>query len=370
MSIRKTNISILVAAILACPFSAGAGLYGFTEINPYTPEEKILDIDVPPKQVTNFRETLRHNVEMLSNYAYLRDKNFQIIIHEGQELLNKSLWEYHLTGYNEARARPTQAKDPSFLFKFKKHRYGTNDVIGTPPPEYLTNITGIVLNKPYSLNRIISPGLLASKLKIIAFDLCTAPETCMDYIKKSVADNILLQTGSSATTIFRNIEEQPVINENARNIFKLSEAENNLYLNDESSFRDKYDLIKQLRNTNFDVVIIRPQFNNKEAYTTDEVNSLKFKKNGTRRLIFAEMNLTEANPEQYYWKKKWQLGKPSWLRRKSFSNQGSIIAEYWNDEWRKIIGNHFKSIIDTKYDGAFFTGLENHKYFEYQLPLE
>ena len=370
MSTHKTNIFIFAIALLACPFSAGAGLYGFTEFNPYTPEEKILDIDVPPKQVTNFRETLRHNVEMLSNYAYHRDKNFQIIIHEGQELLNKSLWEYHLSGYNEARARPTQAEDPSFLFKFKKHRYGTNDVIGTPVPEYLNNITGIVLNKIYSLNRTINPGLLASRLKIIAFDLCTAPKTCMDYIQKSVASNILLQTGSSATTIFSRIDEQPVINENARNIFKLSDAKNILYLNDESSFRNKYDLIKQLRDTNFDIVIIRPQFKNKESYTANEVNSLKFKKNGTRRLIFAEMNLTEANPEQYYWKKKWQLGKPSWLRRKSFSNQDSVIVEYWNDEWRKIIGNHFKSILDTKYDGAIFTGLENHKYFEYQLPLE
>lgn len=79
MSIRKTNIFILAVALLACPFSAGAGLYGFTEINPYTPEEKILDIDVPPKQVTNFRETLRHNVEMLSNYAYHRVKIFRLL---------------------------------------------------------------------------------------------------------------------------------------------------------------------------------------------------------------------------------------------------------------------------------------------------
>lgn len=144
----------------------------------------------------------------------------------------------------------------------------------------------------------------------------------MDYIQKSVAGNILLQTGSSATTIFSRIDEQPVINENARNIFKLSEAKNILYLNDESGFRDKYDLIKQLRDTNFDVVIIRPQFKNKESYTADEVNSLKFKKNGTRRLIFAEMNLTEANPEQYYWKKKWLFGKTFLAAAQIFQQSG------------------------------------------------
>ena len=370
MSILKSSIRIFFFAALFCPFSANAGLYGFTEINPYTPEEKILNIDVPPREVTNFRETLRHNIEMLSNYAYHRDENFQIIIHEGQELLNKSLWEYHLTGYNDARAHPTKAEDPSFLFKFKRKRYGTNDVIGTPTPEYLGNITGIVLNKIYSLNRNINPGLLASHLKVITFDLCNSSETCLDYIKKSVAQNILLQTGSSAESIFRHIDEQPIINENARNIFKLSEAQNILYLNNEDDFKDKYDLLKQLRDTNFDVVIIRPLFNNRIPYTKEEVNSLKFKKNGTRRLIFAEMNLTETSPEKYYWKKAWEIGKPSWLRRLSFSNDGAVITEYWADEWREILSRHFKSIVDVEYDGAFFTGLENHKYFEYQLPLE
>ena len=370
MSILKSCIRIFFFAALFCPFSANAGLYGFTEINPYTPEEKILNIDVPPKEVTNFRETLRHNIEMLSNYAYHRDKDFQIIIHEGQELLNKSLWEYHLTGYNDARAHPTKAEDPSFLFKFKKKKYGANDVIGTPTPEYLGNITGIVLNKIYSLKRNINPGLLNSHLKTITFDLCDSPQICIDYIKKSVSQNILLQIGSDAENIFRRIDEQFLINENARNIFKLSDAKNILYLDDESAFKDKYDFLNQLRDTNFDIIIIRPQFHNSLAYTADEVNSLKFKKNGTRRLVFAEMNLTEASPDKYYWKKEWEIGKPSWLRRLSFTNPDSIITEYWNDEWREILSRHFKSIVDVGYDGAFFTGLENHKYFEYQLPLE
>ena len=34
------------------------------------------------------------------------------------------------------------------------------------------------------------------------------------------------------------------------------------------------------------------------------------------------------------------------------------------------MSRYFKGIVDSGYDGAFLTGLENHRYFEQQTPLE
>ena len=42
----------------------------------------------------------------------------------------------------------------------------------------------------------------------------------------------------------------------------------------------------------------------------------------------------------------------------------------WNENWKKVSGLYFKGIVDSGYDGAFLTGLENHVYFEKQTPLE
>lgn len=47
---RKLTSALLLAA-LVFPISAHAGLYGFDEAHPYTPEEKLLSIDVPPHSI-------------------------------------------------------------------------------------------------------------------------------------------------------------------------------------------------------------------------------------------------------------------------------------------------------------------------------
>ena len=66
-----------------------AGLYGFDKANPYTAEEKILDMKYLPKQIRNYRADMRNNLQMLINYAkkiililkssLTKDKRFYIV---------------------------------------------------------------------------------------------------------------------------------------------------------------------------------------------------------------------------------------------------------------------------------------------------
>ena len=101
-----------------------------------------------------------------------------------------------------------------------------------------------------------------------------------------------------------------------------------------------------------------------------EIKKLGFKKNGSKRLLLAELNISEASPSEYYWQKDWKIGFPKWLVRKSFDNKDNIITEYWNAKWKKILSRYFKDIINEGFDGVFLTGIENYKYFEQQTPLE
>ena len=82
------------------------------------------------------------------------------------------------------------------------------------------------------------------------------------------------------------------------------------------------------------------------------------------------MNISEADPQMYYWKKSWKRGSPGWLVRPSYVSKDAFIVEYWNPEWRRLLGNHLQGIIRTGFNGIFLTGLQNHAYFEKQLPLE
>ena len=82
-------LSTFLAALAFIP-KAGAGLYGYTNVNPYTREEELLDIEVPPLTITNYREKMRDNLLMLIDYATSQNHAFTHIAPAGQELLPNS----------------------------------------------------------------------------------------------------------------------------------------------------------------------------------------------------------------------------------------------------------------------------------------
>lgn len=362
--LSRLTYFLLASIILTCS-EAKAGLSGFTSANPYTREEEILDVNVAPKHIVNYRNQMRNNVIMLSRYAKGRNADFEIMVHDGRELMKKGLWEYHLDGYNNARKQGFDASDPSFLAKLRDMK-PEEETVGTNAREYMKNIDAVVLNNYFCSKQDFAPS---DKLKLISIDNCASEEAFDEAIQDSVGRNALMYGFANPQYAFKDTRHQVIINENAVNINSLGEAQNILFLLDSSLYQDRFSYLQDIRNSNFDVVVISP-FYKGEPLTPDEVHSLKFKKNGTLRRVIAAFNISETDDGKYYWKPGWKIGSPSWLKRLSFVDPQGIIVEYWTPEWQKIISNYFKGIVDTGFDGAFLTGLENHQYFEKQTPLE
>lgn len=366
---KSTFAALIILSLAFCP-KAGAGLYGFSPFDKDAYKTQELSSDVPPRHIVNYRDLMRENVNMLVEYAKKQNPNFVVIAHEGQELLDKSLWEYHLDGYNNARKFGINAKDASFLVHSKdklKDIDLNTDIIATT---YLKNLDAIALNNLFCQNSPRNKIATQAGLKVISIDQCASEDDFDEAIQESVGEQVLLYGFTDISKAFNNIKEQPVINGSAENITSIKQAHNILFLTDDSQYNDKFSFLEDLRNSSQDVVIINPLFHHSIPFSKEEIQSLKFKKNGTSRLLIAQMNISEADKKSYYWQKNWKTGTPAFLERESYVNQDSMITKYWQEEWRQLIARHFKDIIVSGFDGVFFTGLENSRLFEQQTPLE
>ena len=346
---------------------ADAGLYGFTEYNPYTKEERILQNIIVPQKIDNYRAKMRDNLLMLINYAKQQDTNFKIITHEGQDLLTKSLWEYGREGYNRARIQEN-AQDDSFLFNsdFEEQepkRY-------TPEYDYLNLVDAVAVNNLYCGNGRENKVAKNHKLSHITIEQCSDTTSLEIARIKSSLEKKASYFFTDIQKAFNNTDDHININDSAQNIFNVTDAKNILIINDTSKFSNKEDFVDALLKTNYDIIVMKPLFNNTERYAQNDLQKLHFKKNGTKRLLIAEFNVSEATPDEYYWHKDWKIGSPKWLVRKSLDNKDSIITKYWDTEWKQIISRYFKDLLKEGFDGVFFTGIENYKYFERQTPLE
>lgn len=368
MSLLRKHIFLsIVLSSLALVSEAGAGLYGHTSANPETYEETFLNLETPPLHILNYREKMRDNLMMMINYARSKNPDFQIISHEGTELLNKSFWERNLDDYNNVRPKGINVEDQTFLTRDDNTQ---EPPLGSLAYAYLNAVDAIALNNIYCGTNQVPPLVRSHQIPVIAVEKCIAAADFDKAIINSILDRRLIYGYNDSFYAFNDIAHQPVVNESAKNVLSLADARNILILNDDSRFTDKNELLKALRNTSYDLIVINPLFHHSQTFSADEINSLKFKKNGTKRLLIAAMNVSETNPRDYFWEKSWSKNLPVWVRRRSFVEPDAYIAEYWHPAWRQIISKHFKDIIRSGFDGVFFTGIENYKYFEKQTPIE
>ena len=367
LSLRKIIFAICALTATVSVSEAVAGMYGFHHYNPYIKEERNLSFDELPQKLKNYRAYMRNNLLMLSRYAKKQKPEFKIITHEGQNLLTKSLWEYNRDGYNNAR-KSDNAEDESFLFydkftELEPERY-------TPAYEYLNLVDAIAINNLYCGKGKESKITANHKLGLINIDKCANEDELETARINAMIEKRIFYGFTDLDRAFNGTYDHANLNDSAQNIYEISDAQNILILTDDSKYTNKDEFVKELLNTNYDIIIIKPLFHNHERFSPNDIQKLHFKKNGSKRLLIAEMNISEASPYEYYWQKDWKIGSPSWLKRLSFSTKDSIITQYWHDDWKKIISRHFKDIINENFDGVFITGIENHEYFEQQNPLE
>lgn len=141
-----------------------------------------------------------------------------------------------------------------------------------------------------------------------------------------------------------------------------------LYIINSERFSNKQDFIKAIASTNFDVVLIDLFFEN-NIFTTSDINQLKFKANGAKRLVIAYINIGAAETYRYYWKSNWKLHHPSWIKKKYSGYDDEYWVKFWHKDWQKIIfGNdnsYIKKIIDAGFDGAYLDNVEAYYFLYY-----
>ncbi len=200
-----------------------------------------------------------------------------------------------------------------------------------------------------------------TQLKIMVADYLKDNTNLSDDIQRCENEEFICFPRLSANYYYNEIPDS-VIDENNNDINTLADAQNYLYaigLND--NFSSKDSLLTTLSQTNWDIILIDLFFDDSPLSKTD-VEQLKTKANGGKRLVIAYMNIGSAENYRYYWKNNWKLHHPSWLKKSYEGYEDEIWVKFWKQDWQDIIyGNddsYAKKIIDAGFDGAYLDNVE------------
>lgn len=239
--------------------------------------------------------------------------------------------------------------------------------------EYMSSIDGfgveeLFYNGPLSVDeeRLGMLRELRQSKKIMVSDYVSNNQNIPDVIQKNNDEGFICFPRSSSNYDYLQIPES-IINQNTDDISTLDQARNYLYLISTDNFSSRQQMLNTLVSSNYDVLLI-DLFFEETAFTSAEIEQLKTKASGGKRLVISYLNIGSAETFRYYWQDNWKLHHPSWIKKKYEGYEDEFWVEFWNKEWQDVIfGNdnsYLKKIMDAGFDGAYLDNVEGY-YFLY-----
>ena len=156
---------------------------------------------------------------------------------------------------------------------------------------------------------------------------------------------------------------KPINDYNTNDIYNLNEVKNYLCLLNPEKFSSMDEYYQALKNTNYDLLLIEVSYDN-VFFTKEQIEGLKVKKNGGKRIVIGYLSIGEAEDYRFYWKKEWNKNKPDWIVSENENWSRNYIVEYWNPEWKEIIKEYQKKLDKIGVDGYLLDTLDSYSYFE------
>lgn len=294
-----------------------------------------------------YKDRMRSFVREISQYAKAFDAGFLIIPQNGQELVTVD--GNGDGGPSQVYLNAIDGVGREDLF------YGydnDNTATSSIDTEYMTAFLDLC-----ELNNV----------EVLTTDYCSDNSKMDDsYLKNEAKNYISFAAPVRELNIIPGYPADPY-NVNGDDINTLSDAKNFLYLINFDQFPDKATLINNLKATDYDLIIIDLFYNNTE-FTSADIDQLKTKNRGGKRIVIAYMSIGEAEDYRYYWQLSWSIGSPSWIIDENPNWEGNYVVEYWQTQWQDIIfgndGSYLKKIIDAGFDGVYLDIIDAFEYFE------
>ena len=148
---------------------------------------------------------------------------------------------------------------------------------------------------------------------ILVTDYCSAEPNITDSYNKNTNNGYVSFQGDQRDLNNIPVFPNPINNENNDTVVTLSEIQNFLYLINPENFSTKNEYINAINAANYDLLIMDLFFHDGQEFSSSEIDLLKTKANGGKRLLICYMSIGEAEDYRYYLETNWNTNKSSWL---------------------------------------------------------
>ena len=305
---------------------------------------------------TDFREEMRLFVQRISKFARGYNPNFIVIANGGLDLIGKR------DEIDQRKTSPARAYIRSLDGIMQKGIFFSEETneepFGAPTDIFIQEKLIKLAEKAKNLGlRVFTLDFSKDIKSINKVEKLTNQRGFVSLVVESPAIDIQ-KLPSYPTPPFR---------ENSESILALGMAKNYITITNSAPFGRQDIFALKMHETNYDMIAVEI-LHGRRPLSRRAVETLKFKKIGTRRLALAYMDIGLGASYHYYWKPGSRPGFPPWINEPEPNDPDRYRVEYWRQGWQNIIygdtNSYTYGLIAQGFDGVILSGLDTYKYFE------
>lgn len=305
-------------------------------------------------QIVDFREQMRNLIQSISAYGRTLNPGFVVVADGGLALVGKP------DPLDPDRVFPASAYGRAIDGVMERELL--DETVTTPEGKLDPNLQQAVERRKADLERA---GAMALTIFDLEFD--TQPGSIDKKYQDAEARGFVPYVAPGADLIRMADHPASAFRANPNSLTALKAAKNFVSLSSAQGFGTTDDYIRALRGTNFDVVVV-DVFANGTPLTAQQVDLLKYKKLGSRRLVLAQINVATAAPFQYFWQAGWGPGNPPFLYAPIRNDPDRTRVLYWDAGWHAILyggtNSYVYGVWQLGFDGVVLTGVDAWRFFE------
>lgn len=130
--------------------------------------------------------------------------------------------------------------------------------------------------------------------------------------------------------------------------------------------------INLLASSPLDLIVLDPSLNDtaRRFISREEMEALKRKPDGSRRLVIGYLCIGEADLKRWYWPSQWRSRPPAWVGPDNVNWPGSRVVRYWDPQWQDMVVTGRSSIlariVEMGFDGALLDRVDAYGDWERQ----
>jgi cysteinyl-tRNA synthetase, unknown class len=344
--------AILLLAFAPTLAEAQQGGQVRTQGRDVTPEGQE-EIDTGPRAaVLDYREEMRSFIQNISNFTRRYNPNFAVIPQNGLDLIVK------VDPDNETTSVPARTYIRAIDGVLQEGMFYGYPLFGKPTEK----------ERQERLLKLMAVAK-SNRLKVLVMDFAKDTKTIDAAYRRNARKGFVPYVAFARGLDLNALPRYPKrpYREAAGSVLSARDVRNFLYLRDSLPFGRQDQFAMAMHGTNFDMIAVET-FHGRKPLSKQAVATLRYKKAGGRRLVFAIADIGTAATYSYYWKSWWREGVPLWIKSPYPANPDRYFVQYWNPEWQKVITGDTESymygIVRQGYDGVILEGTESFRFFE------